>query len=270
MSRARLKARRFAGWMLGVVILTIVASVVLADWWHGSVRGVVIHVTGASFATTEDIVRLAAVSDTASLMHLDLIGIQSRVEKNPFVREALVRRDPPNALFIELHERRPIAYLYSGGTEWCIDAEGVVFPVVRHHTTEDLPILTGSIPDNLKAGERLSDPRVHEVLSVLDAARSLDHRVFDLISEISVAPRRDIVFHTVSGGIPVIVGPASQLTLKLRAFRVFWEAIATKQAASNLEYIDLRYKEQVVVRWKDPSMWQTGSSVVDTTNIVMD
>lgn len=263
-------ARRATGWILGVVVLTIVASIVLADWWHGNVRGVVIHVTGTSFASTEDIARLAGVSDTASLMHLNLLAIQARVQKNPFVREALVRRDPPNVLSIEIAERRPIAYLYAGGAEWFIDTEGAVFPVVRTHTTQDLPILTGALPSRLRSGEHLQDPKVLEALSVLAAARKLDERVYDLVSEVVVSPRRDIIFHTISGGVPVIVGPAANLDHKLRAFRIFWENIATKQAADNLEYIDLRYKEQVVVRWKDPSVWQSDKTTIDTTNTVLD
>ncbi len=68
------------------------------------------------------------------------------------------------------------------------------------------------------------------------------------ISEINVKNNGDFVFYTSEFGIPVVLG-RTQVGTRLVKFDVFWKSVVASQGAHELLYIDLRFEDQVVVRW---------------------
>ncbi len=70
-----------------------------------------VKVYEASMLTDNEVKTLADVQNGSALYGLSLADISHRVERSPFVKEAIVVRALPYDLTITVHERNPIALL---------------------------------------------------------------------------------------------------------------------------------------------------------------
>mgnify|MGYP000005858598 CR=1 FL=1 len=244
---------RSVGIMTFFVLAGIAGLAVLAAQWRESVVGVELAVSGIDITSEEQIRRAAGVTDTSVLAELDLLEIRRTVLENPFIKDAEVTRDPPRVLRIDVTERTPIAVLLNVQMrDWLIDEDGYVLPAARSATVHDLPVLTGAEGiQELKPGVRVVEARVQKALQVLKYASHVDRELLRLFSEINLSQRRDLVLYTLEGGVPVLFGPHTRVEEKLRSFRAFWENVAMKYDPASLEYVDLRWRQQVVTRWRN-------------------
>jgi cell division septal protein FtsQ len=57
-----------------------------------------------------------------------------------------------------------------------------------------------------------------------------------------------MVMYTAEYGVPVIVGRGN-VADKLVRFSAFWEQVVGGRGPQGLQYVDLRFDDQVVARW---------------------
>lgn len=240
------------------VLSGIAAIAVVAAEWRESVVGVELDVRGLGIVPKEQIRRAAGITDTSVLASLDLLAIREKILQNPYIRDVELMRDPPRTLQIDVVERRPIAMLINvQSRDWLLDEDGYVLPApgpaAGSIAAQDLPVITGvdAKLGRLTPGVRVLERRVQKGLQTLRDIRAIDAKLLYLFSEISLEHRRDLVLYTMEGGVPVILGQAERLPEKMKAFRAFWENVAMKYDPASLEYVDLRWREQVVTRWRD-------------------
>ena len=244
---------RSAAVMLVFVLASLTALAYVADQWRYSVEGVTVVVKGNEIATEADIVARTGVTDTTVLASMDLLEVRRNILDNPFVKDVDVTRDPPCTLVIEITERTPIAMLLDvNGKDWLVDEDGFILPAISSRAVHDLPVLTGAEDvDGLQPGSRVVQQQVQKALQVLRSAESVQPGLGSMISEINLEEDRDLILYTLEGGVPVILGSPVRLDEKFRAFLAFWDNVAMKYDPMSLEYIDLRFREQVVVKWRD-------------------
>ncbi len=257
--------------ILALSVVVVVGLSLVADQWMRSSTGVRVAVSGTLYTKAADIERMAAIPDTANLADIDLMAVQKLIEQHPYVKRAIVRRDPPSTLLIEVVERQPVALIMNAdGTEMMIDEEGFVFPVTEYPGAQDLPVMTRTQQQaEVKAGTQLTDARVLAAAHVLQTARDLDTSIYDLISEVQLDGRQDLVMYTSDCGVPVIFGPDENTVAKLWSLKAFWETVAVKEDPAQLEYIDLRFRNQVVVKWNNVIQTSTVTAI-DSTDIIKD
>lgn len=240
---------------LSLVIGLLVALVglgslaVLADQWRRSDAGVTVLVRGTQLVREDAVVAAAAVADSAVLADVDLMAVQRRIEKLPYVRSVVVRRDPPRTLVVEISEREPVALIVGDGPqEYMIDVDGIVLPCVQSTIEYDLPVISGASMGHLKAGQPARDARVHDAVNVLRTADSLGTGYNELFSEVNVSHARDLVLYTHDAGIPVLFGRPERAAQKLLSLRTYWETVAVHEDVREISYVDVRFRDQVVVR----------------------
>lgn len=256
-----------------LAIIAFVASLSLAaDHWMNNTVKVRAEVTGTKLMSVAEILRLARVPDTSVLADIDLMSVKRRIEANPVVREAVLRRNPPSTLEIEIRERTPIAVLLNvGARDWLIDADGYILPSVPSVSIDALPVLTGATNlQRVAPGQHLKNRRLLQVLRLLQQMHDADAEILHLFSEASLDGRNDVTLYTLEAGVPVLVDPSARITDVIKIFRAYWEDVAMQHDVRGLEYIDLRFKEQVVVRWVPGAGPAPRSTVIDTTAILPD
>jgi len=238
--------------MLFGMISAFAAIAVFAAEWRQSVTGVELDVRGLHITSLEDIRAAIALTDSSNLASLDLLGVRRDIMSNPFIRDVELMRNPPKTLVVNVTERTPIAMLINvQSKDWLVDQDGYVLPASSAPSMYDLPVITGvgKLRD-LNPGVRITSSDVRRALQALRTARATDNDMLNVFSEINVSNKRDMILYTMEAGVPIIFGPASQVENKLRAFKAFWENVAMKYDPTSLEYVDLRWKEQVVTRWR--------------------
>jgi cell division protein FtsQ len=237
----------------GILVLILLALVGLgaaigAHMWRKDLPLHGVRVEGNRIVPDADLVRLAAVPMEKRLYDVDLPAVRERVRKSPFIKTVAVHRDPPDHVLIQVEERIPLALL-AAGRMFYVDADGMVMPVIRSEHAFDIPVITGAEDlQTCESGKVLSHPAIREALLLVVAAQMLDESLYRRISEIHIQPGGDLLMYTTDGGIPVLIG-RGDVTSKLAKFDAFWTNVVATRGVQSLASVDLRFADQVVVRW---------------------
>jgi len=234
--------------LLTALVLVLTALGIYANAWKDKCKVAAVVVEGNRILADKEIVALAKVPMNTLLFDLDLFAIEQRVLQNEYMKSVAVHRDLPDRIRISVEERVPVAALLLEKLYY-LDADGYVLPAVQSRHVFDLPVLTGVLDGReFSPGKPIRNKDVLEALRVLSLARQVDDDVFRNISEICVASGKDFVFYTAEFGVPVILG-REEIGIQLVKFESFWKSVVARQGADRLQYIDLRFEDQVVVRW---------------------
>jgi len=239
---------------LGPVVMTLlvvflVAMTLGAQAWKRDLRVVNIRTEGNRIVSTAEIIRLADIQRNAKLFDVNLASVRQRLRQNHFIHVASVNRNVPDGITIAVVERLPVAALLTDKLLF-LDVEGTVLPPARAEDAYDLPVITGRVsPQECVPGRIIAAENVQEALHLLSIARAMGEEVYGRISEVHMEDDRELLLYTSESGIPVLVGEGNLIS-KLVRFDEFWKQIVSQRGAQEVHSIDLRFEDQVVVRWK--------------------
>lgn len=241
-------------WLFFPFILMQIVFIGLALEWREDLRIQRVVIEGWHVVPPEEILSLAGVKSKSSMYELNIFEIQQNILKQPYAKDVIVNRQYPDALKIQVVERKPIASLNIGDLQY-IDAESVLLPQIRSNVSFDFPIISGvSGIEKSKAGKALSNDEVYKAIEILQTAISIDSTLYNMISEVNLNNGGDIILYSNDVGAPIIVGRGGYLK-KLLTLETFWRTFVKTSNPEKLQYVDLRFDEQVVVKW----IYQQGS-----------
>ena len=141
----------------------------VGDWLGRSVGlGVaVVTVSGATHMSKSRILAIAGIDASRSLPFFDVAEAKARLEADPLVKQASVRKLYPNQVVIEVVERTPYAVWQRDGDISAIAADGAPIDEVADSRYADLPFVVGEG----------ANARVREYVGLLDAMDELKPRV---------------------------------------------------------------------------------------------
>lgn len=208
-----------------------------------------IDIRGAgNLVSEEEVRRWAGVDVGQSLWEADPASVRARLKAHPMVRSASVRRIFPDRIDIRVREHRPAAITVADDIYY-IDRTGERFgPLSRVHD-RDYPVFTG-VPDKTDGRRRWALRRALHMLRRGDGT-GLE------ISEVHLDPVDGLILLPSSPRVPLILGWHGwerRLQKGLRALR------SLDAAAERLAVVDLRFRDQVVVRLREIAPAPVGSS----------
>ena len=244
--------KRWGMWLLIPEVAIFLLLFVFATEWKESLVVQHVVVSGARLLPATDVYGWAGVPMKKSLFGTNLFDIYGKVAAQPFVKTASVSRQLPDAVHIHIEEREPIASL-NIGQMYFIDEDGVLLPHLHTVVNLDVPVINGiGAIDQVHVGEVVVSNEVFQAIEILKTARVVDTAIYRLISEVNMNNGGDITLYSVDSGVPIILG-RGEIGRKLVTFRAFWDAILKNDDPKKLRSIDLRFDEQVVVRWDQKS-----------------
>lgn len=206
-----------------------------------------IVVSGTSLIENENVLEYTDLTFGTSLFDLPLDSIQQDITQNPFVLTAQASRQFPRTLFLEIQERQPIAYINHGEFR-CVDKFGFVMPLPPAGLTLEIPILSGfTSEDTIRTHEFSSNPTVTHMVDVLTKIQDEYPELYPEISELIADSDHQYTLYTAENATRVYLGN-TQVPYKLRLLETFWHTLEGKRSWADYEYIDLRYKKQIIVR----------------------
>jgi cell division protein FtsQ len=222
---------------------------------------VVVH--GNAIVEEDDILSRAGVKTGSPLYGVDLGAVERNVLGNRIIRSVAVNRELPDRIAITVEERSPVAAL-AVGTLVYLDESGCMLPPLRSPMVVDLPLLTGGIGQkDFTPGKMIESAAAREMLAIVLMARTTSEELGRNISEIHRTGEGEIVVYTAEYGIPVIFGNG-EIAAKLVKLDGFWKSIVQPVGGQRLEYVDLRFSDQVVCRWKSDGSVRGGSAGTDS------
>jgi cell division protein FtsQ len=224
-----------------------------ANAWKSSLKINQITIDGNRIVSTNEIIQLTQVHTGTLLYKADLTAIQQNVRSHYYIKDAIVERNLPNSIHVQVIERTPIAMVNLSEPMY-LDEEGVVLPKAASQRMYDLPMISGLTTDNsFVLGVTITHPNEIEALQILTLLKAINRPLYYNISEVHIRNDADIVLYSAEGGIPIIIGHGG-LPDKILRLETFWNEIVRTRGVQYLQYIDLRYQDQIVVRWNpEPS-----------------
>jgi len=210
-----------------------------------------IDVRGAQRTAPDEIARGLEPFVGANLFQLDLHGIESEVRRNPWVRDASVRRILPASLRVAVTERTPAALAVIDGLAHLVDETGFVIGPAQAGNADDLPVLIGL--------DRASDGALAAELArgvrIVGRLRREAAPFAEGISEIDLSRPDRVAVRTVAPGPAILLDPSAvernvMAYLELRA--------EIEDRLGTVEYVDLRWDGRIAVMPAEPPQEEEG------------
>ena len=183
-----------------------------------------------------------------SLNKINLMEIQNRFLDYPLIRSAKATRHYPNTLNIYLYDVLPVAYIAIEGI-MTLDDKAILLPLPDKGMLYNLPIITGVSSDlhTTGIGERIPDETVQMLVNFLKILRENHQNIYLDISEISY-DRRGIKLVSATHGTTVLLGNEDEALVNSSVLDKFIADDSDSGVISPYQYIDLRFKRQVIVK----------------------
>ena len=266
--------RRTVNWLLWVAVAAAalcaagIAAGALYEYGEHSWRFRVessdsIEVTGTQNVTKAQIMEVMGGDIGRNIFFIPLAQQKAQLEQIPWVESASVMRFVPNRLKVEILERTPVAFARVGPRISLIDGGGTLMelPPKRKYS---FPVILGMNP-----GEPLST-RAPRMKVYMDLVRDLDsggaHYSQDL-SEVNLIDLEDVKVRVndPAGDVLVHLGSSDYL----RRYKTYASHVQEwRQQFRDLESVDLRYDNQIVVNPDIPKVTKTAKPAAVTSAAV--
>jgi len=245
-----------------MILAFVIAGVVyFANRWRTNITYDKISVKGNYTLTKEEILQAANIkSDSANFEELNLVFIQDRISKHPEIKKVFVSRNPPNEIVIEVYEKRPLAIVNVGSQLNLVDEECELFPFKNFEKLYDLPVITGiKHVSQQQIDEKAYMKDLKTAVFITMNAYKKSKFLYNQISEINVADSNKIVLFTNDKSVPVYLPRTAdknisdlnyqkELVSKLVVLKNFFEKSFETLKEKKLDYVDLRFDNQIVVK----------------------
>lgn len=228
-----------------------------------------VSVEATDHLSSDEIVRLAAVPEDATLLNVDVNQIQENLAKNPWVKNVTVERVFPDTLKLTVTERTVFALVATGTSVWYLSQEGYWIQPASVTTTGDQTtadaalalaakegcLLIQGVPSSVqpKAATKTTDEAVLAVISYQDAfSEGFASQVVSYTAQSAAS-----ISCVLKSGLEISLGSPSQIASK--------EAVVTQLMAeypNQLTYINVRNPSKPSYRKVDSDSVGEGTGVV--------
>lgn len=189
-----------------------------------------------------------------NLVRFDLDRLRRSLELIPWVKTVVVRRVLPDKLIVDIEERKPVAFARVALGTLLIDEEGTLLENNPEELSEaDFPVILGMESGYGPEVLRRNRERIALYLQLISA---LNRGGAGLSRDLSEVHLQD------PGNVSIILNGDTVLVYLGRdgfqkKFRRYLAASRElKKKYRNLDSVDLRYRDQVVIRTLDPKLAQ--------------
>jgi len=232
----------FCSSVVMIVVAAVLAGRMLLDWGYFQIETV--KVENNRRVSAEEITALSNIKAGSGIFDLDLKRIGRKIEENPWIARASVRRLFPRDVVIYVEERTPVAilnldYLYY------VDSVGEIFKLLEGDDRLDLPVISGLQPEDLQQHPDQAKQQLLEAVGLLQDLAYRQDLKLEEISEVHIDQQGGFSLVTCRGGVPIKLGYRNFASKLDRLEKVF-KGLQSRLLA--LSYIDLNVDERVIVR----------------------
>jgi cell division protein FtsQ len=203
-----------------------------------------IEITGTHNVPHAQVIDVLGGDIGRNIFFIPLAERKAQLEKIPWVESASVMRFVPNRLFVEIHERTPIAFARLGSRISLIDAGGTLMELPGAGKQKySFPVIVGMNPGEPLSTRTARMKIYNELLGQLDSDGA--HYSQDL-SEVDISDQDDVkvLANDPAGAVLVHLGSSDFLT----RYKVYVTHVqAWRQQFDKLDSVDLRYDHQIIV-----------------------
>ena len=208
----------------------------------------VFNINGNKILSSKEILDLINISNNNSLLNIDLKLIQYEIEKHPYIKVAQISRKFPSQINVNIKERQPLAYL-NLNEYLVVDDDGYILPLRNGIIEFNIPTLTGF--NNEKSlyplGLKCLSTKTLEAVNYLNSTKKIFPELISNISEFKIN-QSDYYEMILTEKPTKIIFNNSYFSKQIFLLKKFNDTIKNEKVLEDYKYVDLRYKNQIVVK----------------------
>lgn len=247
----RYKSIAVALGVLALIIFAIIGINALVNSSFFNANKIEVH--NNALLSSEEVVELASVDTSSSLILLDKKALISKVEANPLIEKVSISRKLPNTVSIEVTEHEPYVRVKLSETEtWLLSKDGYWLGIVapdmlstsyrlsgeatQTHLLDTTNLIElGDIPDpDPKVGEKAQSPEAENALAIILGVSKELRADIKTISAVSAAKTK---IYT-KDGIEIGFGNAKDIVEKDRIARSIMKEEKGRVVLINVRAVD--------------------------------
>lgn len=205
-------------------------------------------IQGNRFVTKEEIFELAGIDFSKDIFEVNTGEIEKRILKHGMIEKVSVTRFLPSALKIKVKERDLIAAI-SGSEISAVGVDGNILTQFPMQSVYDLPIITGFHFQTDSAGVRSPEKPelLKQAVAMLNEIKFRDLVLYYELSDLQFSRDHGFIFYLKEKNVPVVFG-FDDFSTKVQYFLTIYHHLLDKNELTQAKVIDLRFKDQVVVK----------------------
>ena len=231
-----------------VAVLAFICRVVygyMVDSPLLTLREVVIE--GCRKISEREILSMTQLDRRPNILSVELDALRNKVETNPWIARAEIRRIFPDSISIKVTERRPAAIILLDRLYY-IDVQGAIFARVPEDQDIDYPILTGLHREDFKANPDQSRALLSKALTLVTVMEDGEVLSKKDISEIHMDKAFGISIYTKEGAIEIKLG-LDHYEPKWKRLERVWRHL--REMSLNPLSIDCNYEKRIIVKMRE-------------------
>ncbi len=206
----------------------------------------VIELNGDIHLTADQYFNYAKLDDKDSYKNLTLPIIKDRIDKHPYIVNADVKYDGMNKVTITITEKTFEVIVIVDNQKYLVTDKFELLPVLPFTRKMDYPLISNpDVKGNFELFRTVkTQADIILASKMITAAKLLDAKLYQEISEIDMRKGRDILIYLSSINYPVVIGRGDEIK-KVVYFNRLWSYLKNKDVNSLLAYIDLRFKNNI-------------------------
>lgn len=236
----------------GIMFILIFALMIpLAVAWAGFSHQLDLEniwVLGAQLNSEQSYRDYLDAETDSTLLSLDMDSIVKAMEADPYIKGVRISRYFPDALKMEVLERRPIAALNTDPIR-LIDREGVVLPLSHPEILVRLPMLSNMNPASelYPLGRQALSVKVLDAVSVVQLVLDIFPPLYDEISEVRFNSRDELELVLTQHPTQIFLGDRD-VRHRLSTLREFKRVLPPTVPLTSFRTLDLRFDKQIIAR----------------------
>jgi cell division protein FtsQ len=194
----------------------------------------------------KQIINNASAQNISKLTTKDISRI---IEAHPYVLAARVSNQYPNKILVEIIEREPLAILKINPL-LMIDGDGIILPDLENYVNYNIPILSNFNFHETShiEGKKISSDKVIDCVEWLKMVKKDYNYIYENLSELKITSSDEIELILFDRPTYIYLG-LDKINSRLKILKKFEETIKPNKI-SDYTYLDLRYKNQIIVKEK--------------------
>ncbi|MCI2230183.1 cell division protein FtsQ [Polaribacter sp. MSW13] len=165
---------------------------------------------------------------------INLYGLENNVLKNPYVEKASVFLTVDGTVKAIVKQRTPIARILNEKGSYYIDKQGVKVPLSDNHSARVLLVFGIN-----------NDKEINQIKPLISAILQDDFLKKEIVS-VQKFGEDEYQFSVRSGGYKINFGKLTELDIKFKKLKAFYNKTFEDKTIQNYKTINLKYHNQVV------------------------
>ena len=220
-----------------------------------------IDIEGNRKVSGKEILEKAKIELGTNIFRTNLRRIEDHLREDGRIKDVSVKRKLPDRVLIKVEEKKPALWINLPDGLCGLSQDQEIIPLEEEDFDRDLPIVTDLASpsvfenQNVRTYKRWPNRKAKFALDFYNTLLDEDSSFSEIISEINLCDETNLILYLIPRGTEVNMGKGG-LEKKLKRLKAI---LHYEEKAENLACIDLRFKDQVVLRKSSQGLVRSSS-----------